>query len=94
MDYIQRLDRLILRAERLTKENGRQEADLLKAREDNQKLKLELDNQAQTLEDLNNRIKIIKLARSIEGGTDTTDLKRKINEYIREIDKSIAILNN
>ena len=94
MDYIQRLDRLIHRAERLTKENGRYEADLLKAREENQKLKLQLDNHAQSIDDLNNKIKIIKLARSIEGGTDTTDLKRKINEYIREIDNSIAILND
>ena len=94
MDYIQRLDRLIHRAERLTKEKAQYETDLLKTREENQKLKLQLDNHAQSIDDLNNKIKIIKLARSIEGGTDITDLKRKINEYIREIDNSIAILND
>ena len=94
MDYIQRFDRLIHYAEELAKENSQYKAELLKAQGDVQKAKIELQNQAQMLEDLNNRIKIIKLAHSIEGGTDTTDLKKKINEYIREIDNSIAMLND
>jgi fido (protein-threonine AMPylation protein) len=70
------------------------QAALEKAREENKKLKLELDNQAKMIEELNNKIKIIKLAHSFEEGDEKTNLKRKINEYIREIDNSIALLND
>ena len=70
------------------------EAALIKAREEAQRLKLQIENQAAMIEELNNKIKIIKLAHSFEGGEDTAALKRKINEYIREIDNSIALLND
>jgi len=67
---------------------------LVRAREEAQRLKLLVDNQSLEIAELNNRIKIIKLAQSFGGGGDTADLKRKINEYIREIDNSIALLND
>jgi len=70
------------------------EAALIKAREEAQRLKLLVESQALTIEELNNKIKIIKLAHSFEDGGDTAALKRKINEYIREIDNSIALLND
>ena len=94
MSYSDRLDRIIQRTRRLASESAARESALRQAREENQKLKLEIDNQAATIEDLNNKIKIIKLAQSIEKSEDITALKRKINEYIREIDNSIALLND
>jgi predicted RNase H-like nuclease (RuvC/YqgF family) len=94
MDYIERLEKIIQRAEKFSKEAALRQASLEKAQEEVQRLKLLADNQAKTIEDLNNKIKIIKLAESIGGGTDTAELKRKINEYIREIDNSIALLND
>lgn len=94
MSYIDRLDRIIQRTRRLANEAIVREAALKLVREENQKLKLQVDNQSATIEDLNNKIKIIKLAQSIENSEDITTLKRKINEYIREIDNSIALLND
>lgn len=94
MSYTDRLDRIIQRTRRLANESAAREAALRLARDENQKLKLQIDNQAATIEDLNNKIKIIKLAQSIENSEDITVLKRKINEYIREIDNSIALLND
>ncbi len=49
--------------------------------------------------ELTNQIKIIKLARNISGGEmfedlRVTELKRKLNEYIREINESIKLLND
>ena len=49
--------------------------------------------------ELNNKIKIIKLAQNISSANpaenqEVTELKRKINEYIREIDNCIAMLND
>ena len=94
MSYTDRLDKIIQRTRRMANEAITREAALKLARQENQKLKTELDNQAAMIEDLNNKIKIIKLARSFEGGEEIATLKRKINEYIREIDNSIALLND
>ncbi|MBS1617658.1 MAG: hypothetical protein JST76_04020 [Bacteroidetes bacterium] len=94
MSYTDRLDKIIQRTRRLANEAIAREAALKLAREEQQKLKLQIDSQAATIEDLNNKIKIIKLAQSIEKSDDIATLKRKINEYIREIDNSIALLND
>lgn len=56
------------------------------------------ENQSlQTLiDDQNEKIQMLKLAKSISGDEkpqETTELKRKINEYIKEIDRCIALLN-
>ena len=60
---------------------------------ENKQLKKELDvykNQADKMLEQN---KIIKLAKAISDKGDSKDIKRKLNEYIREIDKCIAILD-
>ncbi len=60
-------------------------------------LKEQLASQQQKEAQLINTIKIIKLAQNIgstkTAGAETTELKRKINEYIKEIDNCIAMLN-
>jgi predicted RNase H-like nuclease (RuvC/YqgF family) len=59
-------------------------------------LKLALENEVSKSNELNNKIKIIKLAQNIgdSENPDKTELKRKINEYIKEIDNCIALLND
>jgi hypothetical protein len=92
--YTDRLDLIIRRIQWLIRQVSERDIALAKAREEAQRLKLQSDNQLLEIEELNNKIKILKLARSFDGGGDTADLKRKINEYIREIDQSIALLND
>ena len=94
MTYTERLEQIIRRTQLVLRQAAEREAALTKAREEAQRLKLQIENQAAMIEELNNKIKIIKLAQSFEGGEDTAALKRKINEYIREIDNSIALLND
>lgn len=56
---------------------------------ENQAHKLQIDDQSE-------KIQMLKLAKSISGDEkpqETTELKRKINEYIKEIDRCIALLN-
>jgi hypothetical protein len=62
-------------------------------------LKQQLEAELLKNNELNNKIKIIKLAQNINAGTpesnqDVAELKRKINEYIKEIDNCIAMLND
>lgn len=57
-----------------------------------------LSEEARKSEELVNKIKIIKLAQNIgttdKENADITELKRKINEYIKEIDHCITMLND
>lgn len=94
MTYTDRLELITRRVQWMLRQATEREAALTKAREELQRLKLQLENQALEIEELNNKIKIIKLARSFEGSEDSAALKRKINEYIREIDQSITLLND
>ena len=57
----------------------------------------EIDVHKIELEDLNQKLQTLKLAKSIRGDDkpqETKELKRKINEYIKEIDRCIALLNH
>ena len=61
-------------------------------------IKQTLDAETQKTAELLNKIKIIKLAQNIGSPdlerADVTELKRKINEYIKEIDHCITMLND
>ena len=76
---------------RLTVKNGELEGEL-------KLLKQGLEEKSAKNEELLNKIKIIKLAQNIGSpgseSADVTELKRKINEYIKEIDHCIKMLND
>ena len=61
-------------------------------------MKQSAENELKKTAELNNQIKIIKLARNIGSSktesADVSELKRKINEYIKEIDHCITMLND
>ena len=57
-------------------------------------LSKQLDEQNQTIQQLNEKNKVLKLSSSIQGEQgDNKAAKQKINELVREIDKCIALLN-
>lgn len=60
-------------------------------------LKQQLEKEQQETQELRNKIKIIKLAQNL-GSSNNDDagiveLKKKLNEYIKEIDHCITMLN-
>ncbi|MGE6221225.1 hypothetical protein [Nubsella zeaxanthinifaciens] len=68
--------------------------------EENQLLQAENKHQKQALAqaqatqaELDEKIRVLKLAKSIEGTSEKTlDIKQKINEFVREIDKCVVLL--
>ncbi|MFC3559721.1 hypothetical protein [Pedobacter jamesrossensis] len=83
---IQKTTRLIELCNALQEEN-----DLLKL--ENQSLKVALDTSKGKHTDLEEKLRVTKLAKSIEGTSEKSlDIKQKINDFVREIDKSIALL--
>lgn len=66
-----------------------------KLKQENSKFSLELEEKRKEIIELNNKIKIMSISKSVDFSTDNVKGTRlKINEYIREIDKCIALLNN
>ena len=55
-------------------------------------LKEELNKRNQQLSEMENKIKVLKISKSVDSES-TKDVKLKINEMVREIDKCIAQIN-
>ena len=96
---IAKTDVLIDKARKLTEQNARLRVVNGQLEQEVKSLRLLLDAEQGKTSELNNKIKIIKLAQNISSGgpaekEETTELKRKINEYIKEIDNCIALLND
>jgi len=56
-------------------------------------IRLELTEKNQQILELNNKVKLLKIAGSVGEGESTREVKLKINEMVREIDKCIAQIN-
>jgi chromosome segregation ATPase len=82
----EKLQLLLKQHNRLKKENDRLREEL-----DAQKQK-ELETQ-QTVQELHQQISILKVASGDLSAKDKKDFERKINQYVKEIDKCIAFLS-
>ncbi|HWW42369.1 MULTISPECIES: hypothetical protein [Pedobacter] len=68
-----------------------EENELLKL--ENQSIKTTLDAAKNKNTDLEEKLRVLKLAKSIEGTSEKTlDIKQKINDFVREIDKCVVLL--
>ena len=98
MSLQQKIKNLIVKAGKLVEQNRRLAAKNEELEKEIKSLKLSLEEEGRKAAELHNQIKIIKLARNIgasqEEGTESAELKRKINEYIKEIDHCVAMLND
>jgi predicted RNase H-like nuclease (RuvC/YqgF family) len=76
------------------------EQEVKKLKIENQQFEVKIQEKEAEIQDLNNKNKILKLAKNISADKNesteiekNTELKRKINDYIKEVDKCIAMLN-
>jgi phage shock protein A len=68
-----------------------EENDLLK--QENQSVKTSLTNARNKNTELEEKLRVLKLAKSIEGTSEKSlDIKQKINDFVREIDKCVVLL--
>lgn len=83
---IDKTERLIALCGALQEEN-----DLMKL--ENQSLKVALTASKEKIKDFEEKLRILKLAKSFsETNEKNLDIKQKINEFVREIDKCIVLL--
>ena len=59
------------------------------------KLELDLSDKDETIKRLEDKIKLLRITKSVSTQDDerNKESRQKINEYVREIDKCIALLN-
>ena len=82
------------KAEKLIDLHRHSSKELSALKQNNNELKQTIEQQKQTIKELEEKQKILKLSKSISGNNENTqDLKLKINELIREVDKCTALLN-
>ena len=61
---------------------------------ENQSLKVALETSENKRKELEEKLRVLKLAKSLEGTSEKTlDIKQKINVFVREIDKCIVLLS-
>jgi|TARA_B110000240_G_scaffold179807_1_gene210321 hypothetical protein len=73
------------------------ELSLLNSNIDNEKhrLKVELSKKEIEINSLKEKIKLMNISKSVDvSSEDIKNTRMKINSYVREIDKCIALLNN
>ena len=93
MTTSEQLNKVVEKTERLIALCGvlQEENDLLKL--ENQSLSAAVDAGKEMTTDLEQKIKVLKLAKSFsETNEKTLDIKQKINEFVQEIDKCIVLL--
>jgi len=87
------LDSVLLKTARLIELCNalQEENDLLKL--ENQSVKNSLSDFRSKHAELEENMRVLKLAKSIEGTSEKTlDIKQKINDFVREIDKCVTLL--
>ncbi len=65
----------------------------LTLQEENEELRSLIKAKDEQIFNFQNKIKISKIVNEIDEGDDSSELKRKIDDYIKEIDKCISHLS-
>lgn len=78
----------------LLKENARLRAAEREARQELQALQEQTHKLNETITNLKEENRILKLGEMLTQKGDTTELKLKINQLVRSIDKSLTIINS
>ena len=82
------------KVEKLIYINKRSAEELKKVKEENEEIKEELKQSKKKVDELIEKSKVLALAKSFSGDEQwKNELKLKINELVREIDKCIALTN-
>jgi len=85
---------LKLKVEKLVNLHERLKAEKAQLVLSQEQLKDELRGKEEEIAELKEKNRLVKLAHAVsESDQNTRDIKIKINEYVREIDRCIALIN-
>ena len=88
------VDNIELKVRKLIEKCNQLKSDKKGLEQDNQALNVELQEKKKEIVALHEKVKLMNISRSIDSSSEEIKESRlKINEYVREIDKCIALLN-
>lgn len=92
---LQQLQSIESKVRLLLNRHAEAQQKLVAAQEEIKMLESRLEEREQQIKNFQNQENIVKIVDAIAGNTaNSTELKLKLNEYIREIDKCIAYLRD
>lgn len=92
-DFETTVTEIELKVRKLIEENSRLREAEAKAKLECQLLQKQIDNNNLVINNLKEENNILKLGNTLTQKGDSTEIKLKINQLIRSIDKSLAIIN-
>lgn len=91
-DFETTLSGIEYKVRQLIEQNNRLEETIAKLTESKEDQTETIKNQQQTIEELKQEIEILKLRNTLVQKGDSAEIKLKINQLIRNIDKSLTLL--
>jgi hypothetical protein len=91
-DFETTLSGIEYKVRQLVEQNNRLKADIAKLTEDKEILNEKIKNQEYTINELKQETDILKLRNTLVEKGDSAEIKLKINQLIRNIDKSLMLL--
>lgn len=94
--YTAKLERINKQAEKLVNEYNKLKTGYAALQQENEELRQSLRSGAEKVDGLEHNLRVVKVAKQLAAFPDDekAELKKKINEFIKEIDKCVALLND
>ena len=91
-DFETTLSGIDYKVRRLIDQNNELKAEIARLTEANEALRETIKNQEETINQKNQETNILKLRNTLVQKGDSAEIKLKINQLIRNIDKSLSLL--
>lgn len=91
-DFETALSGIDYKVRRLIDQNNELKAEIARLTEANEALRETIKNQEETINQKNQETNILKLRNTLVQKGDSAEIKLKINQLIRSIDKSLSLL--
>lgn len=93
-DFETTLSGIDYKVRQLIEQNNRLKADIVRLTEDKEELTETIKRQENNIKELKQETEILKLRNTLVQKGDSAEIKLKINQMIRNIDKSLMLLTN
>jgi len=92
INLVENIEKKVSKLIQLYQSVQKEKEEILK---ENNKLKSDLSDKDESIKKLEEKIKLLRITKSVSTQDDkrNKESRQKINEYVREIDKCIALLN-
>jgi predicted RNase H-like nuclease (RuvC/YqgF family) len=93
-DLSVRFANLFDKVESLLVKYARSRDEILRLKKENEELRRYKEERDEKIRELNDKIAVLRTVKEIgNDGEDRSAIRQKVNEYIKEIDRCIALLN-